>query len=70
MRPNLYWLQCGGCGGDTMSMLSADSPNIAEATISIGIDVLFHPSFSALTPARHLRLLDDLTGGTLRLDFL
>lgn len=70
MRPNLYWLQCGGCSGDTMSMLSADTPNIAEATNSVGLEVLFHPSFSALTPARHLRLLDELTSGALPLDIL
>ena len=70
MRPNLYWLQCGGCGGDTMSMLNADSPNIVEAKESLGIDVLFHPSFSTLAPVQHLELLDRLTGGTLPLDIL
>ena len=70
MRPNLYWLQTGGCGGDTMSMLNADSPNIVEAKGSLGIDFLFHPSFSSHSPESHRHLLDELTGGTRRLDIL
>ena len=70
MRPNLYWLQTGGCGGDTMSMLNADSPNIVEAKSSLGLDVLFHPSFSTQSPAEHRRLLEDLTSGAQPLDIL
>ncbi len=70
MGPNLYWLQCGGCGGDTMSMLNADSPNIVEAKESLGLNVLHHPSFSPATPARHHELLDGLLAGDIPLDIL
>ena len=31
MSLSLYWLQTGGCGGDTMSLLSAESPDLLEA---------------------------------------
>lgn len=70
MGPNLYWLQCGGCGGDTMSMLNADSPNIVEAKESLALNVLHHPSFSPATPARHQELLDGLLAGDIPLDIL
>ena len=70
MRPNLYWMQTGGCGGDTMSMLNADSPNVIEAKNSLGIDVLFHPSFSTPSPASHRLLLEELINGTRPLDIL
>lgn len=70
MSPNLYWIQCGGCGGDTMSILNAQSPNIPEALQVVDIDMLWHPSFSTLSRNRHHQLLDDILSGTTRLDIL
>jgi len=66
----LYWLQCGGCGGDTMSLLGAESPGIADLTGPLSIDPLWHPSFSNVSPAEHRALEDRLTGGQLPLDIL
>ena len=59
MSSTLYWLQCGGCGGDTMSLLNAESPDLAEVLSLLDVEVLWHPSMSngssgrspGLTPA-------------------
>lgn len=70
MAKTLYWMQCGGCGGDTMSLLSAESPDLAETVDLLGIDVLWHPSLSVLTPAEHRALLGRLLDGSQQLDIL
>jgi len=65
-----YWLQGGGCGGDTMSLLSSEFPNIIELFHSLGIDLLYHPSLSNISPGEHSRLLDAIIAGTQPLDLL
>lgn len=70
MAITLYWLQCGGCGGDSMSMLNAESPNAAEAIEALDIDMLWHPSFSQATPAEQRHILTDLVDGKTVLDIL
>ena len=30
MSKTLYWIQGGGCGGDTWSLLNADTPDLIE----------------------------------------
>jgi len=42
MAKTLYWLQGGGCGGDTWSLLNADTPNLIELLSAFGITVLYH----------------------------
>ncbi len=46
MSKTLYWIQGGGCGGDTWSFLSAESPDIYELFDILSIKVLWHPSLS------------------------
>ena len=46
MTTTLYWLQGGGCGGDTWSFLGAESPNVIELFQQHDIEVLWHPSLS------------------------
>ena len=70
MTVSVYWLQCGGCGGDTMSFLGAESPDVVALLAGIDADLLFHPSLSNLTAAAHAALVDDLAGGRTRLDVL
>jgi len=48
MSMTLYWIQGGGCGGDTWSFLSAESPDVTELFDILSIEVLWHPSLSAL----------------------
>ncbi|MEW6754264.1 MAG: NADH:ubiquinone oxidoreductase [Candidatus Latescibacterota bacterium] len=70
MGRTLYWLQCGGCGGDTMSMLSLESPDLAEILCLLDVQVLWHPSLSGGTAAEHAQLLDSLVSGRQPLDVL
>src|SRR5512136_2263319 len=70
MSLNLYWLQTGGCGGDTMSLLSAESPNLLEAAELLDIKVLWHPSLSNTRPTDMEAVLDRLVSGEQTLDIL
>lgn len=70
MSKTLYWLQCGGCGGDSMSLMSAESPDLVEALDLLGIEVLWHPSLSNGSAAAHERLLARLASGQQPLDLL
>lgn len=70
MSLNLYWLQTGGCGGDTMSLLSAESPNLLEAAELLDIKVLWHPSLSNSRTADMEAVLDRLASGEQTLDIL
>lgn len=70
MPETLYWLQCGGCGGDTMSLLSLESPDLPELLAALDLDVLWHPSLSNGSAASHRKLLAALASGDLPLDVL
>lgn len=66
----LYWLQCGGCGGDTMSFLNSDSPDLIELFDTLGIRLLWHPSLSTLSPTAHDELIENIAQGEQALDIL
>ncbi|MDA8231038.1 MAG: HupU protein [Magnetospirillum sp.] len=70
MSITVYWLSAGGCGGDTMSFLGADSPDVVELFAALDVDVLWHPSLSTLTAAEHETLLGRIRSGRQRLDVL
>jgi Ni,Fe-hydrogenase I small subunit len=70
MSRTLYWLQCGGCGGDSVAMLSLESPDFAELLRLLDIEVLWHPSLSNGSPTHHRRLLEGILSGDRPLDFL
>ena len=70
MPLTLLWMQCGACSGDSMSLLNADSPGLLEAFGNLGVEVLWHPSLSAYTPADRRRLFADLQSGSRQLDVL
>ncbi len=70
MRRTLYWLQCGGCGADSMALLSLEAPDLAELLRLLDIDLLWHPSLSNDSPKRHRERLDAILGGDQRLDVL
>jgi len=46
MAITLYWLQGGGCGGDTWSLLNADTPDLIELLDAFDITVLYHQALS------------------------
>ena len=66
---NLYWLQSGGCSGDTMSVLSYEG-NLFEFFSNIGIDVLWHPSLSTISVKEHDKLIKDILNDKKELDIL
>jgi len=70
MASTLYWLQSGACGGDTMSLLGVESPDLVELLDLLDIQVLWHPSLSALSAPEHERIIDDCASGDQQLDIL
>jgi hydrogenase small subunit len=63
MASTLYWLQGGGCGGDTWSLFSAESPDIPELLELLSIDLLWHPSLSNKDPDRLKELNAEIVSG-------
>ncbi|MDY0041810.1 MAG: hypothetical protein RBS57_15970 [Desulforhabdus sp.] len=70
MAKTLFWLQCGGCGGDSMSMLNSESPDLPEFLEIFEVELLWHPSFSNRSLADYQLLLSQLCSGDRKLDFL
>ena len=70
MALKLYWLQCGGCGGDTWSFFNAESPNIVELLQSLDIELVWHPSISRNRNQNQKDIDGDLPAETLDLDIL
>ncbi|WP_439672989.1 hydrogenase (acceptor) (plasmid) [Cupriavidus necator] len=54
---NVLWLQSGGCGGCSMSLLCADSADFFGSLQDAGINMLWHPSLSLETGADALQIL-------------
>lgn len=66
----LFWIQTGACGGDSLSILSADHPSLEQLLTLHGVELLWHPSFSHL-PIRHRdALLEQIESGARPLDIL
>jgi len=70
MSYNLYWLQCGGCGGDTWSFFNAESPNIVEVLNFFDIELLWHPSISVNRLKNQQEINEGLLAGEMPLDIL
>ncbi|MBI4913412.1 MAG: NADH:ubiquinone oxidoreductase [Acidobacteria bacterium] len=70
MTSTLYWLQGGGCGGDTWSLLNLEAPGLVEALELLGVELLWHPSLSRGSAREHRQLVEDLASGARPLDVL
>jgi uptake hydrogenase small subunit len=66
----VYWLQGGGCGGDTFSFLSSEFPNAIELFHSLNLRLLWHPSLSNISADAHEQQLRGILSGELVLDIL
>ncbi|MFA9461592.1 HupU protein [Thiohalorhabdus methylotrophus] len=66
----VLWLQSGGCGGCTMSLLCAEAPDLFTTLDSAGIRFLWHPSFSEATGEEVTAMLEAVCAGETRLDAL
>jgi Ni,Fe-hydrogenase I small subunit len=67
---NLLWLQSGGCGGCTLSLLNAESPDLLTTLKSSNIRVLGHPSLSELGGEAVLSLYRQVINNEIKVDFL
>ncbi len=67
---NVLWLQSGGCGGCTMSLLCAESPGLLDTLANAGVELLWHPSLSEASGAEVITLLERLADGSQPLDVL
>ena len=67
---NLLWLQSGGCGGCTMSLLSASDPHLMKQLSNNNINLLWHPSISEESSAQAIQILNDILDDKIKLDIL
>lgn len=67
---NVLWLQSGGCGGCSMSLLCADTTDFHGQLRDAGINLLWHPSLSLESGCELIELLERAADGRLRVDAL
>ena len=67
---NVLWLQSGGCGGCSMSLLCADTPDFFASLSHAGVNLLWHPSLSLETGFDALRLFEACARGEMPLHAL
>jgi NiFe hydrogenase small subunit HydA len=67
---NLLWLQSGGCGGCTLSLLCAESPDVLTTLEAAGVHLLWHPSLSEASGDEFRDLLEQIRAGEIPLDIL
>jgi uptake hydrogenase small subunit len=67
---NLLWLQSGGCGGCTLSLLNADCRNLFDTLKYFGINLLWHPSLSEQSADEARKIFESCASGETRLDIL
>ncbi|MBL6933579.1 MAG: HupU protein [Rhodospirillales bacterium] len=69
-RKNMLWLQSGGCGGCTLSLIGAEGPDFSSSLESSGIDILLHPTLSEESGSEVIAKLKALMDGEFALDIL
>jgi ferredoxin hydrogenase small subunit len=67
---NVLWLQSGGCGGCSLSLLNADTADFHGQLRDAGVNLLWHPSLSLESGAESIEILDACLDGRMRLDAL
>ncbi|WP_299022906.1 MULTISPECIES: HupU protein [unclassified Tepidimonas] len=67
---NVLWLQSGGCGGCSMSLLCANTADFDGQLRAAGIDLLWHPSLSLASGEEVRALLQSVLDGATPLDAL
>jgi Ni,Fe-hydrogenase I large subunit len=67
---NVLWLQSGGCGGCSISLLNAEAPDLMIRFKSADINLLWHPSLSESSADEFVALLDDIITDKIHLDAL
>lgn len=67
---NLLWLQSGGCGGCTLSLLNAEAPDLLTLFRHANIRILGHPSLSENGGEALLSLYRQVIEKKIKVDFL
>lgn len=67
---NLLWLQSGGCGGCSLSLFNAESPDLVTTLRHSGIHILGHPSLSETGGPDLIDTYQQVLDKKIRLDFL
>lgn len=67
---NVLWLQSGGCGGCSMSVLNAEAPDFNNSLKHNNINLLWHPSLSEASGNEFLAIINKIENDELQLDAL
>ncbi|MBI5923744.1 MAG: HupU protein [Betaproteobacteria bacterium] len=67
---NLLWLQSGGCGGCSMSLLGADTRDFFATLEDVGVKIVWHPALSEISGREMIELLQACAEGKIPLDML
>lgn len=67
---NLLWVQAMCCGGETVSLLNADQPDVLTFLRSAGIRLLWHPSLSNTSVAETRAIFEECAAGAATVDVL
>ncbi len=70
MSYRVLWLQSGGCGGCSMSLLNAESPDLLRSLALNDIELLWHPSLSEASSREFLSLIEGIERGDSPIDAL
>ena len=70
MPKTLYWIQGVSCGGDTWSLMNADTPDTVELFEAFDIEVLWHHALSATSATERATLNRRILSGDQPLDIL
>ena len=65
---NLLWLQSGGCGGCTLSLICAEAPDFLTSFEAAGINLLWHPAISEESGGEVHDIFRSILNGNTRLD--
>ncbi|MFZ2102290.1 MAG: HupU protein [Oricola sp.] len=70
-RPlRLFWMQSGGCGGCTLSLIGAEGPDLLATFEAANIEVLWHPSLSEESGRAVIDIMRRIIDGEEALDIL
>lgn len=67
---NLLWLQSGGCGGCSLSLLCAEAPDLFTLLEGASIRLLWHPSLSENGGRSLIEIFEAIRRDEIPLDFL
>ena len=67
---NLLWIQAMCCGGETVSLLNSDNPNLQAAMRTLDVTVLWHRYLHDRGRGKMEQVLDECAAGKLHVDLL